>query len=284
MSKIIDFLFRGEVQRIFDQFTSLLDIRIAFFSPEGREFRVGLGKLCCSYCRKLREDLGLRDVCLTQDREKRREAVERGEMVAYRCHGGMNEAVVPVIAVGQTIGYLMIGQFRTTRRAPARLRRLWKARHGNEALQTAFEEAPYYTNERARAILELFAVLVRFIVSERMISVSERSPLEPLLSYIGEHPEEHLSLADAARMTCTSPSTVAHAFKRETGKSFKRYQIERRLDRADEYLRTSPGMTIGQIAAKLGYADALYFSRIYRKHRGRPPSALRKRKPIPSEG
>lgn len=277
MSKVIDFVFRGEVQRIFDHFTSLLGVRIAFFSPEGKEFRVGLELPCCDYCRKLREDLGLQDVCLTQDREKRGEAAERGEMVAYRCHGGMNEAVVPVVAADEIIGYVMIGQFRTTQKAPVRLLRRWKAENGDDGLQAAFEEAPYFSREKARAILELLAVLVRFIVSERMISVSERSPLEPLLSYIAEHPEEHLSLADAAKMTCSSESTVAHAFKRETGKSFKQYQIERRLDRADEYLRTSPGMSIGQIASKLGYSDALYFSRIYRKHRGRPPSALRKR-------
>jgi AraC-like DNA-binding protein/ligand-binding sensor protein len=278
MERAIQFVFRGEVQSIFDHFTALFGIRIAFFSPDGSELRVGLGSPICRYCRLLREELGLVDTCRKLDRRRRAEAVAGEEMVAYRCHGGMTEAAVPVAAAGETIGFVMIGQFRTSDRPPAAMLRRWRRRHRDRRLTEAFLEAPYHPPERAGRILELLDVLVRFIASERMISVSERSPLEPLLSYIAEHPDEHLSLADAARMTYSSVSTLAHAFKREVGVSFKRYQIERRLERADEYLRTSPVLTVREVAAKLGYSDPLYFSRLYRRHRGYPPSAARRRR------
>jgi len=277
MEHAIQFVFRGEVQSIFDHFTALFGIRIAFFSPGGRELRVGLGSPVCRYCRLLREELGLLDVCRKLDRRRRAEAAARGETVAYRCHGGMTEAVVPVLATGETIGFVMIGQFRTSDRPPAAMLRRWRRRRRDRQLSDAFLEAAYHPPERARRILALLGLLVRFIASERMISVSNRSPLEPLLSYIAEHPDEHLSLADAAGMTYSSESTLAHAFRREVGVSFKHYQIERRLELADEYLRVSPTLTIREVAARLGYADPLYFSRLYRRHRGYPPSARRRR-------
>jgi len=277
MDRAIEFIFRGEVQRLFDHFTELFGIRIAFFSPAGVELSVGRGREACGYCRMLREKLDLESTCRRLDRDRRAEAAARGGMVAYRCHGGMTEAVVPVIAGGDCIGYVMIGQFRVSERMPPALRARYRRLYGDDSLEEAFRGAPRFSPEKADSILALFDVLVRFIVSERMISVASRNPLEPLLSYIAEHPEEHLSLADAARMTYRSESALAHAFKREVGQSFKQYQIERRLDLADELLRTGAGITVREVAARLGYADPLYFSRLYSRHRGHPPSVLRRR-------
>ncbi len=273
MGRAVEFIFRGDVQRLFDHFTDLFGVRIAFYSLAGTELSVGRDRPGCGYCRKLRDDLDLGPTCRKLDRDRRAEAASRSEMVVYRCHGGMSEAVVPVLVGGDCIGFVMIGQFRTSERMPPALRARYRRLHDDDLLAEEFAIAPYFSPEKAESLLALFDVLVRFIVAERMISVASRNPLEPLLAYIAEHPEEHLSLAEAARMTYRSESALAHAFKREVGQSFKQYQIEQRLDLADELLGTKAGVTVREVAARLGYADPLYFSRLYRRHRGHPPSA-----------
>jgi len=37
-------------------------------------------------------------------------------------------------------------------------------------------------------------------------------------------------------------------------------------------MRTRRGVTVREIAFELGFKDPYYFSRLYRKHRGHPPS------------
>lgn len=278
MEKAIQLIFGGEVQEILDLFTGIFGIRIAYYGPGGAELRAGLAQGGCRYCRLLRERCRLDAECRRLDRARRAEAARLGRLVAYRCHAGMTEAIVPVILDGRPAGFVMIGQFRTSGRVPGAVLRRWRSAGGAAAeLSAAFLEAPGYDEQRAGQIVQLFELLVRFIVSRRMVTVAGRSPLEPLLSYLEEHPEEHLSLAEAARMTFRSRSALSHAFKRFAGKGLKRHQTELRLKAADRLLASEPGLTVAEIAGRLGYSDPLYFSRLYRRHRGRPPSAARRK-------
>lgn len=49
-----------------------------------------------------------------------------------------------------------------------------------------------------------------------------------------------------------------------------------RMDRARLYLE-SGAMTVGEIAAAVGIEDVAYFSRLFKKRMGVPPSAIVKR-------
>jgi AraC-like DNA-binding protein len=89
-----------------------------------------------------------------------------------------------------------------------------------------------------------------------------------------ERPADPLSLDEAARLAGRSRSTVSHLFRRALGRSFKRSQIETRLERADELFHADPHITVREVAYRVGYDDPLYFSRIYKKHRGVPPSEM----------
>ena len=95
--------------------------------------------------------------------------------------------------------------------------------------------------------------------------------IEYIIGYLDEDPEEMLSLTGAADLLVCSVSSLSHRFKETTGTSFKNYQITRKLDAADEYMRVSPELSIAQIARKLGFNNPLYFSRLYKKYRGVSP-------------
>jgi len=62
-----------------------------------------------------------------------------------------------------------------------------------------------------------------------------------------------------------------------TGKGFKRFQIDFKMEKADQFLRKNPEMTVKEVAYRLGYNDPYYFSRLYKKYRGCSPTAVRKR-------
>ena len=59
------------------------------------------------------------------------------------------------------------------------------------------------------------------------------------------------------------------------GVSTKEYLTRYRLSRACELLRHAP-LSVDEIAAEVGYPDALTFSRLFKKHIGVSPAKYRK--------
>lgn len=74
-----------------------------------------------------------------------------------------------------------------------------------------------------------------------------------------------------ARVTNLSRSAFAARFKEVLDRTPADYVTEWRLTIAQERLRS--GMSVGEVAADLGYASASAFSRAFAQRLGRPPRA-----------
>ena len=124
MNHDLSFLFHEDVQRIFNNFTALFQIRIGFYSPAGEELKVGQDRGICSYCRMVRLCKGGSDACQEEDRKARLKALERGGLLVYECHGGMTEAVKPLLSGEKLLGFAMIGQVRMQEEPPVKWKKL----------------------------------------------------------------------------------------------------------------------------------------------------------------
>ncbi|MCL4498736.1 MAG: PocR ligand-binding domain-containing protein [Chloroflexi bacterium] len=273
----LETVLKPDAQKVFDHFSSCFNIRILFFSPGGEELNVGLNRPDSDYCRLIQEQLYGEQACLNLDEEKRREAARSGNVICYQCHAGLVEAIKPIYFENSLLGYVAIGQFRSARELPERARADWQSRVGSTRLEEAFASLQFVDQEKIDDTLGLFSVLVDYIVSQRMITRQGSIALNDLVSYMESNPQVNLSLDDAARMVHKSPSTVSHLFKSKLGASFKQTQTEIKLRKAEEHMAADPEMPVGEVAAKVGYVDPLYFSRIYKKHRGIPPSKFSER-------
>lgn len=86
--------------------------------------------------------------------------------------------------------------------------------------------------------------------------------------------EPDLRLDDLARDASLSPAHLCRLFRETRGESPMRTLARLRLERAMELLlRTT--LDVGEIAYAVGYADRLYFSRVFRQFAGCSPSAFR---------
>ncbi|MDB5047116.1 MAG: transcriptional regulator, AraC family [Fibrobacteres bacterium] len=79
---------------------------------------------------------------------------------------------------------------------------------------------------------------------------------------------------ELARHFCLSPQYFGEIFKRDTGFSIKEYQRNCRMIKAMELLRET-NLSITGISEEIGLDDVAYFSRIFRKQYGLPPSQVR---------
>ena len=71
-----------------------------------------------------------------------------------------------------------------------------------------------------------------------------------------------------------SPAYFSTLFKRETQKSFTAYVTDLRMEHAARLLRETDEKTY-RVAELTGYADPNYFSFVFRRHFGLPPSKFR---------
>lgn len=107
-------------------------------------------------------------------------------------------------------------------------------------------------------------------------SIEEYSPLvKQTIQYIEEHLRSALSVKEIAADLYTSESRIQKAFKTEVGIPLGRYIMDRVFFLAEEQLRMT-NRSIKVISEELGFCDSFYFSRLFTKRYGIPPSRYRK--------
>jgi AraC-like DNA-binding protein len=83
-----------------------------------------------------------------------------------------------------------------------------------------------------------------------------------------------ISIAHMSNMLGYHRTHLCKLFRQTTGLSPMQYLLKIRMQRAELLLASS--MTIDQVASSVGYSDALYFSKKFRKWQGLSPSEYRK--------
>ena len=272
MQPDLEFVFHPKLQSIFDNFCALLGIRIAFFSPAGDALRVGEGRPICAYCSLLRRELGMETRCRALDAAGRAKAAQSGSLTVYPCHGGMLEAIMPVCVSGRLLGFAMIGQFRQRTRPPAEILAKADPKLQRE-LKRTYLQVPHFDPAKGRHAVGLFEALVLHIAESRLID--REDAIGFILNRLRDKPGQRLPLKEASSLAGCSPSQFSRMFRKMVGRSYETTRIKLMLEKADVLLQSNPPLRVQDVAFELGFEDPLYFSRIYRKHRGVSPKSAK---------
>jgi AraC-like DNA-binding protein len=98
--------------------------------------------------------------------------------------------------------------------------------------------------------------------------------LAPALSLLHRAPEKRWTVADLASGAAVSRSLLDERFRQVLGRSPIRYLTEWRMHLAEDLLSTT-GLTIFDIARRVGYVSEEAFSRAFKRERGLSPSHWR---------
>lgn len=101
-----------------------------------------------------------------------------------------------------------------------------------------------------------------------------------VLEHVSTHLDEPHTLGSLAAVAGVSPSHLGRTIKAATGSSVMAAVERVRMDAARELLDHTD-LTAAQVAARVGYADPLYFSRRFRRDTGLSPRAWRHRTSAP---
>ncbi len=91
-----------------------------------------------------------------------------------------------------------------------------------------------------------------------------------IISYVGEHLENKLTLDEIARAVFLSKSSVCHLFKQKMKISIKQYVLQKKMSKATLLLQS--GVPAGEVAKQLGYNNYANFYTVYKSVTGKTPA------------
>lgn len=150
----------------------------------------------------------------------------------------------------------------------------------NETLAEQEKNEPFCDLMIKASILKLTALLYRGMNANKdkseksrlNITTSEKTHIvNEILQYLSQNYMKQISLYRLAHNMYLSPVYISKIFKEETGESPINHLIRIRLTKANELL-SKGNMPIKTVARNVGYEDAYYFSKLYKKYYGIPPS------------
>lgn len=106
---------------------------------------------------------------------------------------------------------------------------------------------------------------------------SERSDvrIKAAIRYMTDHFAEPLTIGTVAEIVGLTPVYFGALFKQATGATFRQYLTVIRLNHAENILRQGD-RNVNEAARDCGFPDLFYFSRIYKQHKGVPPSQAKR--------
>ena len=129
----------------------------------------------------------------------------------------------------------------------------------------------YILRDADSSQLEINALKLSYEEQEKQTIVND------IIHYLENHHTEEVSLSSLSQTLYISPTYISRVFTEETGESPINYLIKLRLNRAKELMENEKDITVKEAANLVGYNDAYYFSKLFKKYYGLPPSAFLKR-------
>ena len=195
--------------------------------------------------------------------------IERGFL--FTCPFGITEAIVPVIRNDKIIAYLFstIGITNDQIKGatvPSNLDPM--------TLKDLKSRMSKCSAEQAQAHLALLGVIAEHIAGTHSIAVGKETVGGLIKEYVKQNLSDKISLSDIAWRLHCSTVTLTKSFKAEFGITIVEYITKKRMSLARELL-LSTSEPVSSIAEEVGFSDTEYFSRLFKKLHGAPPSVWR---------
>ncbi len=264
--------------RLFGLNIGLLSADGQNFIPSGRHGRVN--RFCAAMqCRPLTYA-----ACLRSDRLALEQVRKTRLPLAYRCHAGLREFALPILANQTLVAVMLSGQIldhppspRDWRHTRSALRRLGLPARRAALLKPLFLQSRWLPKDRQRDVLlllNLFATQIMHLQARR--GTAGQALPERARRYLQDHAAEPVTLAAAAQALRVSVRHLGRTFKAAVGTTVHAYLRDLRLARAcDRLVQTR--QTCSEIAFACGFGSIQQFNRTFKRHTRLTPTAWRRR-------
>jgi AraC-like DNA-binding protein len=267
-------LLTNNIEKLLEDFHKITDIRIAFVSYDMKSW-IEVPKEKSLFCTILRDNPSFAEKCNACDCNAFKITEQTGELYIYKCHGGLTEAVSPIIYKNKILGYLMMGQ--TLHSSPNS--ELWEKYKSlcinynidQEVLEKAFYQIKSTDIDRINSAARIMDMSAKYIHSQKLVKLKEPQLLEKIISFVEEYFNKPITIEDISKQFKFSSSYLRHIIKSNFKMSFTEYLMIKRIEKAKDLLEHG-NIKINEVASQVGFQEQNYFSRVFKKHSGISPT------------
>lgn len=145
-----------------------------------------------------------------------------------------------------------------------------------ERILTICGNKDFSADEISTLCAPVFTELIMFLYRETNQCDKISDEALALKQYIDSHIEGNINIKSLAELIFRSESQTIRIFKKNFNMTPYDYLLENKINKAKEMILNT-NLLIKEIAYRLGFSDEHYFSGIFRKKVGCPPTEYRKR-------
>ena len=154
-----------------------------------------------------------------------------------------------------------------------RIERYYEMEQLFEELYRLADARPAHLKCRQIALIyKLFSILLENSAKKALGDIADSA--QKIIDY---NFTREITVGEVAATLRVDPAYLTRRFTQKYGLSPKEYVVKKRIAHAKRLLRETDA-TVGEVSVSVGYADQLYFSRIFKKKEGMSPLAYRNAK------
>lgn len=268
--------------KLFQDFYALTGLRLGFINKDSLTESLSFPLYASKFCDTMRTNPVFKSKCHDCDARACEISRKSHTLYIYKCHVGLCEAVSPVISNGILLGWMMMGQLilaeEETRTKQEIVERCAEYGFSQNTVQNLLATQQVVSKSKVESAFRLLDIYAKYIHFADYVKVAHSSLTEQIGQYIEDNIQHSdLSLQSICSHFEISKSYANQVFNREAGISIGRYIARKRTEAAKKMLG-SGNLNISQVAYRLGFSDAYYFARFFKKNTGFSPSKYQEQK------
>ncbi len=228
-----------------------------------------------NYCRAVQmSEAGKRgckksDICLLERCKKSK----RTEMSI--CHAGLIDIAVPILFRDEIVGYIILGQLKNGADFSLVKEKLVGICTELDKMEEYYLQLGFYNEERVQSVASIASILAKYILLEDMLKPSYNDGVEKAVSFIRANIDSRLTVEVISKGINVSKSVLYNNFHTCFGCTVTEYVGAERVE-ASIYLLNNSNLSIEEIARCVGFSNASYYTRVFKKHKGIAPMKFKK--------
>lgn len=252
-------------------FHTLTKIRIVIFDAQFHEL-MAYPEEKVGFCALLRQESEGEAACRKSDREGCQQCAKTKDLVVYRCHAGLTEAVVPILDKGGVLAYVMFGQVIPKEHCTVTKTRL-KRNHPD--FPDFIDSIPVKSTEELDAAATVLQAITSYVITNRWVTPGKSAFIRQLDQYIEENLHRTISVEEICGAFHIGRTRLYEISMDYLGCGLAEYIRNQRIQHAQKLL-TQTDMPVTEIASAVGFCDYNHFSRIFKHVTGASAREFRK--------
>ena len=227
------------------------------------------------YCNAIQNTVEGSRACRCADIELLRKCKESGKTERRVCRAGLVDIASPIMYENELLGFVIFGQMKTSTDFSEFKSYIDELGLNTCEMQRYYDEISLFNADKIESVSEIATMLIRHILLENMLKPSFDDILLKAISYIDANLEKNISLQELAEAINVSKSVLYRRFHAHFDCTVGEFINSKRIEKATSLLENT-SLSLEEISQRVGFTNASYFTKIFKKLKATTPLKYRK--------